>query len=491
MIMSSNVIWTALDAVKATGGQCHNDWSATGLSIDTRTLKPGDLFIALQGDLADGHDYVPDAAKKGAVAAMVSNADLIDMSVLPSNFSLLVVEDTLTALENLGKASRERSAAHVVGVTGSVGKTGTKEMLATVFDVHGQTHAAKASYNNHIGVPLTLASMHSGTDYGVFEIGMNHAGEITPLTKMVQPDIAIITTIAEVHIENFENIQGIADAKAEIFQGVKEGGQVILNQDNEWFDYLSAKAQALGLKVYSFGAAGSADGRLVECLVASNGNRITANILGEDVSFSTQISGQHIAMNALSVLLAVKLSNGDIQKAAKALEKTQAITGRGKREYLNLGDPENPVTLIDESYNASPASMQAAFKVLALIDPGRGGRRIAILGDMLELGNKAPDYHKQLALPLEAANVQLVYTCGQHMKALHDNLPANTSGEHRNTSKELAQIVPDVLTPGDVVMVKGSLGSQMGIVVEALRALPAGHKSSDNNSTGGDDHYAV
>lgn len=464
----SNTIWTTREAVKATAGECTGEWCATGISIDTRTLKKGDLFVALVGDNGDGHDYVTKAIEAGAVAALVAQPVAgVDAD------KLLIVEDTLQAMQALGGAARARSAAKVIGITGSVGKTGTKEMLATALHAQGQIHASIKSYNNHWGVPLSLAGMHAGTDYGIFEMGMNHANEITPLTKMVKPDIAIITTIAPVHIENFDNgMDGIVDAKAEIFNGVVADGIAILNRDNTYFDVLKLKAEEKGLKVYSFGESNDADARMMDCLEASNGSRVKANILGEEVTFSLQIAGRHIACNAMAVLLAVKLAGADIQKAATAIARQEPIIGRGKREFLDIGDKNNPVTLIDESYNASPLAMSAAFKVLALVDPGRGGRRIAVLGDMLELGPESGKMHADLALPLKAANVDLVYTCGQHMRKLYEQLPANQRGAHKDSSKDLAQIVPDVLIPGDVVMVKGSLGSKMGLVVEALRALP-------------------
>lgn len=469
MAMTSNVIWTAKEARDATGGRCPGEWLATGISIDTRTIKPGELFIALKGEHGDGHDYVAQALEKGAAAAVVS--------AVPSGLDgradkFLLVDDTFAALQALGQAARRRSGAKIIAVTGSVGKTGTKEMLAAAFSASGQTHASQGSYNNHWGVPYTLAAMHGGTDYGIFEIGMNHAGEITPLSEQVRPDIAIITTVAPVHIENFDGEKDIADAKAEIFGGMKAGGVAILNRDNCWYDRLASRAAEKGLDVLSFGEHHDATARIMDCLEAANGSRVRAEIDGEEVQFSLMMPGRHMACNALAVLLAVKKAGGDMEKAVSALSRMEPVTGRGRREYLDIGDPDNPVTLIDESYNASPIAMNAAFKVLALIDPGRGGRRIAVLGDMLELGKKGPQMHKDLALPLQAADVQLVYTCGTLMKNLYDALPPEQQGAHKKDSAELAKIVPDVLTPGDVVMVKGSNGSKMGVVVEALRALP-------------------
>lgn len=472
----SNIIWTAAEAKQATGGKTSGDWQAYGVSIDTRTVQKGDLFIALTGDTGNGHDYVAKAIENGAVCAVVSQEVT---GVDPKN--LLVVSDTLKAMQDLGVHARARTGARVIGITGSVGKTGTKEMLATALDAQGQTHASIKSYNNHWGVPLSLSNMHAGTDFGVFEMGMNHPNEITPLAKQVKPHISIITTIAAVHIESFDNgLDGIVDAKAEIFDGVEKGGYAVLNSDIPQFDTLKDKAIAKNLNVATFGENERAQARLLDCLEAANGSRVKAKILDEEVSFTLQIAGRHIAQNAMAVLLAVKLAGGDVQKAAKAIERQEPIMGRGKREKLDIGEPSNPITLIDESYNASPAAMNASFKVLALVDPGRGGRRIAILGDMLELGKDSAKLHADLALPLKAAGIDLVYTCGKDMKNLHDQLPANQRGVHKNTSKELAEIVPDVLIPGDVVMVKGSLGSKMGVVVEALRALPMKFKKATN-----------
>lgn len=464
----SNTLWTSKDVARALNCDIHHDWSATGVSIDSRTIKKGDIFFAILGDNSDGHLYAQDAINKGAVAVVVSRE-------IPGieKEKCILVRDTFIALQDLAKASRARSSATIIGVTGSVGKTGTKELLATAFSALGQTHASVKSYNNHWGVPLSLSSMHSGSDYAIFEMGMNHSGEITKLSRQVRPHISIITTIAPVHIGNFENgIEGIAAAKAEIMEGMEAGSKIILNRDNEWFDYLQRAANRSGIDVYSFGEHPDSDAVLLECLEASNGTRIKARIQGQDVTYKLQIAGKHVAMNSLSVLMAVKLAGGDIQKSADALFNQEPIIGRGKRELIDLGDKNNPITLIDESYNASPISMRAAFKVLALIDPGRGGRRIAFLGDMLELGVDGPAHHRDLALPIKAANVDLVYTSGKLMKNLFDVLPSNQQGAHKETSADLAKIVPDVLVPGDVVMVKGSLGSKMGTVVEALRALP-------------------
>ncbi|MEC8664380.1 MAG: UDP-N-acetylmuramoyl-tripeptide--D-alanyl-D-alanine ligase [Pseudomonadota bacterium] len=468
----SETIWTAKEAAEATGGRFAKEWAATSLSIDSRTVEPGALFVAIRGDNSDGHAYVKDALAKGAVAAVVDHVP----EDVAGDAPLLIVADTFEALQELGYASRNRCGGKMIAVTGSVGKTGTKEFLAAALEGQGQTHASKASYNNHWGVPYTLANMHAGTDFGVFEVGMNHLHEITPLSRQVRPHVAIITTVEPVHIENFDSEQQIADAKGEIFAGMDHNGTAVLNRDNKWYAHLKALADTQGVKVKSFGEHKDADAHLKSCLLASNGSRIEAVIDGQEIAFTLQFSGKHIAMNALAVLMAIKLAGGDIEKAAKAMGKVEPLAGRGKREYLDIGDKNNPVTLIDESYNASPVAMNAAFKVLALIDPGRGGRRIAVLGDMYELGQNAAQLHEELALPLEAADVQLVYTSGPLMKKLYDKLPEEQKGAHRDDSVELAQIVPEVLVPGDVVMVKGSRGGgekpRMQVIVEALRALP-------------------
>jgi UDP-N-acetylmuramoyl-tripeptide--D-alanyl-D-alanine ligase len=469
----SHTIWTSREIETILKVKTLSDWFACGVSIDSRTLQKYDLFVAIQGDHLDGHDYVVEALNKGASAALVSH---IPPHAPPEK--CVVVSDPFHALKDLAIAARARTGALTIGITGSVGKTGTKEMCGVVFGEFGQTHWSEKSYNNHWGVPLSLSRMHAGSDFAIFEMGMNHHNEIKPLSQMVRPHIGIITMIAPVHIENFpEGIEGIAYAKSELFSGIADNGIAILPHDIDQLDILKSEAKRQKVsKIYTFGQSPDADAILKSVLVASNGVRAEATILGEEVRFTLKDAGQHQAMNALAVLLAVKIKGLNIQKAAQSLAQIEPPSGRGKREFLDYGDPNNPVTLIDESYNASPVAMKAAFKVLALIDPGRGGRRIAVLGDMLELGAESANLHADLALPLKAANVDFVYTCGPLMKNLHDRL-ANDVGsikgnKHADNSAILAEIVPDVLVPGDVVMVKGSLGSKMKLVVEALRAQP-------------------
>ena len=477
------ILWVSDDAAYVTGGQAlGGEWKASGISIDSRTLQPGDLFIALIGE-RDGHDFVQQAFEKGAAAAIISK----NSEEFSKYGPVLCVKDTFKALQSLGTASRQEFGGTVIGITGSVGKTGTKEMLAGCLSDQAQVYASKSSFNNHLGVPISLASLHSGHDVGVIEMGMNHAGEIRKLTKMARPNIAIITAVEAVHIENFDSVEGIADAKAEIFEGMDAGGKAVLNLDNPYFARVKAAARTQGVEdIYTFGEHEKADARLINVIEAANGLRMTADILDEKVECTLQYSGRHQAMNALAVLLAARLAGYDVQKTARALGRIEPMAGRGKTEEIDYGDKDNPVTLIDESYNASPVAMKAAFKVLALIDPGRGGRRIAILGDMLELGDDSARYHADLALPLKASNIDFVYTCGSMMKHLHQNLPEDQRGEHKETSEELARIVPDAIAPGDVVMVKGSLGSNMKVVVEALRSHPQKAGKTKSNGAAGE-----
>lgn len=484
-ILSSHSLWSSVEAAKATGGTTSGNWVASGISIDTRTLQKGDLFIAIRGDAMDGHKFASDALAKGAAAVVIDSK----IDGIPAD-KILMVSDTFKAMQDLGIAARARTGAKIIGITGSVGKTGTKEMLGRAFSALGQTYYSEKSLNNHWGVPLSLSRMDAGSDYAVFEMGMNHANEIAPLSKMVKPHIAIITTIATVHIEHFtDGCDGISRAKSEIFAGMDSQGIAILNRDIPQFDLIVAEANRQNIKkIFTFGQHEKSDARLIDCIVASNGTLIRANILGEDINFTMRDAGPHNAMNVMSVLLAVKLIGGDLDKAISALKEIEPPAGRGKREKINSGDVNNPITLIDESYNASPVAMQAAFKVMALIDPGRGGRRIAILGDMYELGNDSAKMHRDLAMPLKAAGIDLVYTCGPLMKNLYDALPEQNRGKHHDEAPEMAKIVPDVLVPGDVVLVKGSRGGgdkpRMQLVVEALRAMPVKQNQPSNHSLG-------
>tara|TARA_B100001750_G_scaffold246003_1_gene267094 strand:- start:946 stop:2388 length:1443 start_codon:yes stop_codon:yes gene_type:complete len=471
------ILWHVAEVIDATGGECANGntWQATGFAMDSREVKKGDLFIALKGDAAttkytssghDGHDYVAAAYTNGAVAAIVDH--LIDVDI-----PQIIVPDTFQAFQNLARLSRTRpSLRQAIAITGSVGKTGTRDMVKSAFDgADVCVHASIKSYNNAIGVPYTLATMPASTEVGIFEVGMNFAGEISPLSHLIKPTMAIITAIAEVHIENFNNgINGIVNAKSEIFDGINANGIALLPRDNPHYDELVANARESGIKhIYSFGEHPESDARLTTSTANADYTHIKATIMGEDVSYHLNIAGKHIAINSLSALLAVKLADLNIQDAAKALETIHPIEGRGARQKLYWGDRNNPVILIDESYNASPVAVKAALQVLAMMNPTGNGRRIAVLGDMRELGKRSQELHENLAQPLQESNVDLVYTCGENMESLYRKIPEHMQGATTATSDELAAIIVSTLQPGDIVLVKGSLGTKMKVIVDSLR----------------------
>ena len=464
-MMTDDVLWTPLALVAPLGARVSGALPArgvTGISIDTRTLAEGDLFVALKGDNSDGHDYVRKAFEAGAAAAVIDEAHA---QALAGAGPLYVAKDTLVALEGLGRAARSRSKARIVAVTGSVGKTTTKELLRCALASAGETHASAASYNNHWGVPLTLARMPESARFGVFEIGMNHAGEITPLVAMAQPHIAIITRIAPVHLEHFASVEAIADAKAEIFSGLQRGGVAILNRDDAQFERLRDAAGAAGVRfVLSFGESAEADATVLSCDVEGETTRVQARVLGQDLTYTIGAPGRHIAMNSLAVLMASRAAGLDLQAAARALAGFRPPAGRGQRETLQAAD--GPFTIIDESYNANPASMRAALDLLGAAD---GKRRIAVLGDMLELGPQARALHAAIAEDVERNQIDLVYTAGPLMQALSEAIPAERRGAHAANAAALEPIVLDALRAGDVVMIKGSNGSRMGPLVAAMR----------------------
>jgi UDP-N-acetylmuramoyl-tripeptide--D-alanyl-D-alanine ligase len=436
----------------------------TGVSIDTRTLSPGDLFFAIKGEVHDGHDHVARAFEAGAAAAVVSRARAGD---LRSHGAVYAVEDALGAIERLGQAARARSSARIVAVTGSVGKTTAKEMLRLALSKFGPTHASAASYNNHWGVPLTLARLPADAAFAVFEIGMNHAGEIAPLAAFVRPQVALITAIAPVHIENLGSIDAIADAKAEIFSGVEPGGVAVINRDAPQYDRLEWQAKARGLRVRSFGESAAANARLIAADPQGEGSCVRAVIDGREQNFALRAPGRHMAQNALGVLLVVEALGVGLRDAANALETFQPAKGRGERFVLPA--PEGPITIIDESYNANPASMRAALALLGATKPGEGGRRIAVIGDMLELGPEGAEMHAALAPELAVHRVDLLYGAGPLTRALYDAAPAAIRATWGARAADIGENLIKHVRGGDVVMVKGSNGSRMGPLVAALR----------------------
>lgn len=462
-----SLLWTAREMVTAMGGRPFGNlpMGVTGISIDSRTITPGEAFFAIKGDRVDGHDYASIAIANGAALLVVSEAKLPALGRL--TIPMIVVEDVLVGLQKLGMAARDRTPATVIAVTGSVGKTTTKEMLRMALAPSGKVHASVASFNNHWGVPLTLARMPIDTRYGVFELGMNHPGEIGPLSRMVRPDVAIITTIAPAHLGNFSSVDEIADAKAEIFEGVVNGGDAILNRDNPYYERLEQAALAQGVEnIHSFGQHAKAEFRLAEFDGAAELSTVWVSFGGETREVTIGAPGRHLAENAMAVLAAVSLVGADVDAAIEAFASLSAVKGRGQRHRLRM--PEGALTLIDESYNANPASMRAAIAVLASAQPGEDGRRIAVLGDMLEMGEFAPSVHAELAGPLLASGIEHVWLAGPEMVALRDALPETVHVVYFETTDELVNLVTAEVRAGDVVMVKSSLGIGFGKIVAAL-----------------------
>ena len=436
-----------------------------GLSIDTRTIRPGEAFFAIQGENRDGHDFVDAALKAGAGLAVVARDKA---GAMAKGAPLLIVADVLAGLSDLAKASRARSQAKIVAVTGSVGKTGTKEALRLVLGRQGETHASAASYNNHWGVPLSLALMPQAAKFGVFEIGMNHAGEITPLTRLVRPHVAIVTTIAPVHLEFFGTLEAIADAKAEIFVGLEPGGAAVLNADNAQYAHLREAAQAAGVKrIVAFGERADCDARLVKVSLQAETSTVQAHILGADVTYKLGAPGRHVVDNSLAVLAAARLLGADLALTALALGDLKAPVGRGERVTLEL--PGGAVLLIDESYNANPTSMRAALSLLGQAPIKGMGRRIAVLGDMLELGPEGAALHAGLVDAVTGNAVDLVFCSGPLMKSLWDALPSERRGGYAENSAALEGEVLGAVAANDAVMIKGSLGSRMGPIVKTLK----------------------
>ncbi|MBK8177078.1 MAG: UDP-N-acetylmuramoylalanyl-D-glutamyl-2,6-diaminopimelate--D-alanyl-D-alanine ligase [Rhodospirillales bacterium] len=459
-------LWSSDDATRAVNGRSTGSWVASGVSIDSRTLRPGDLFIALNGPNFDGHAFVADALARGAAAALVSRP----LQGIDDRAPLLVVDDTFDALWALGRAARARSRAGIAAVTGSVGKTGVKEALRLVLGRQGPTHASEGSLNNHWGVPLSLARLSPFAAYAVFEMGMNHAGELTPLSHLVRPSVVAITTVDGVHKAHFASLEAIADAKAEIFDGLQADGTAVLYRDSPYFARLTRLSGAAGVaRLISFGSHPHADVRLLETSSDANGASVVANVAGTRVAFHLNVVGRHWVTNALCVLAVAAGLGADVPAAAAALADVRAPKGRGLRASVLV--PGGSIEVIDDSYNASPPSMAAALDVLGYIRPRPGGRRIAVLGDMLELGDEAPALHAALARPIADSAVDQVFTAGPLMAHLHAALPAAVRGAHAADSSALAGIVASSVRPGDVISVKGSAGSRMRRVVDALFAL--------------------
>ncbi len=466
-------LWTGAAMVEAMNARPVNGVpdAVTGISIDTRTLQPGDAFFAIAGDNRDGHAFASKAVAAGASCLVVREDKLaaLGRQTLP----LMVVADVPDALGLLAQAARARSAAKIIAVTGSAGKTTTKEALRHGLQSCGKVHASVASYNNHWGVPLTLARMPADADYGVFEIGMNHAGEITPLVRMVRPHVGMITLIAAAHLGNFKDLDGIANAKAEIFSGVVRGGTALINRDDKRFRLLADLAGQAGVnRIIGYGADKKADVRLLNAKYLIDCSTVTAVAFGEEIAFKVGLPGRHVVQNMLGVLAGARLLGADLARVAHALADLPAPDGRGRQHQCNVG--AGTFTLLDESYNANPASVEAALDLLAAMEPAGAGRRIAVLGDMFELGAHSQRLHRELADPVRRAGLDQLFLCGPEMTAL-----ANALGDegfvvrHFGDVDTMAEVLAGEIGAGDAVMVKSSKGMGLSRLVAMFRDADA------------------
>ena len=469
--LSPTPLWTADEIAAATGGQVLGDFEATGVSIDSRSIEPGDLFVALTG-ARDGHEFVVQTADKGAAGALISK---------PVAIPAVLVEDTFRGLEHLGVAARERAPqARRGAVTGSVGKTSVTRAVEAGLRRAGKAHASVKSYNNHIGVPLTLARMPASVERAVFEIGMNAPGEIGPLSKMVQPHAACVTTVGPVHIEGFSDGEtGVAREKSAIFQGLGPGGVAVINGDNPWVDLLREAALRAGARVAQFGSGPEQDARLLDFVPGPDGARVTAEIRGRTHAFSLKQSGFHWGLNSLAVILMLEALDVPVETAFEALAEFQPLAGRGETRAVRLAG--GAFTLIDESYNANPLSMRAGFLSLGAKPVGQGGRRTVVLTDMLELGDQSQALHAGLAEAIDAAGLDVVHAAGPQMRYLYDALPASRRGVWTETAADLAARATELAGPGDIVMVKGSNGSKASLVARALAALDAAQSAEGSD----------
>ena len=468
--MSMTPLWTASEIARIFAVDMEGPWQCQGISIDSRSVMDGDIFFALIGPNSDGHDYVKMAIAKGAVAAVVSKPVAgLDPKLL------IMVPDVKAALNDLGRAGRARAQVPIIAITGSVGKTGTKEALKNALNHNRKVHASVLSYNNDIGVPLSLARMPRDADYGIFELGMNHVGELTPLSKMVRPHVVMITTVELAHSEFFKDVAAIADAKAEIFDGLEPGGTVILNRDNGQYGRLRDKAVALGIdKIISFGADDAADVHILRQVFHNTCSCVIARVMGHIMTFKVGMLGHHWVMNSLAILAAVGAVGGDIGLAGLGLAHMKPLKGRGRRHQIFLDmSGEASILLIDESYNANPASMRAALETLEQTSKQTRARRIAVLGDMAELGGKSADLHGALAEVIKDNNIDRVYTVGPHMRKLFERLPEFRRGGHFEGRRALEMKLMQDLRAGDIVMVKGSNASGMNKVVEKIQDMEA------------------
>jgi UDP-N-acetylmuramoyl-tripeptide--D-alanyl-D-alanine ligase len=461
-------LWTSAEVERALSPVVMSGpFEATGVTFDSRAVGKGDIFFALAGETTDGHAFAADALSRGAAAAVVSR------DVAEASGNLIRVADTMTALVDLGRAGRKRSAARIASVTGSVGKTSTKDALRAMLSAQAPTSASTASYNNHVGVPISLARLPREARYGVFEIGMNHPGEIKPLARQVEAHVGVITNVEAAHIGHMGSEEAIADEKACLFAGMAEGAVAVLNRDNRHYERLARHARNFGVaRIVGFGRHAAAEARLVACRLQDSGSDVEALIHGRRIEYRLGAAGEHWVLNSIAALAVAEALGADVVKAAATLSEVKASPGRGARRRLRFGS--GTIELLDESYNANPASVRAMLAVLARTEPAPGGRRLLVLGDMRELGDHADALHVGLAEAVAASGATQVFLCGPHMAVLWHKLAAAQKGVHRPDSGALAGEVAAALRAGDVLAIKGSLGSKMKVIVDAVLAASGG-----------------
>lgn len=465
-----SALWTSDEVAQALSPMSITaPFEASGVTFDSRAVTKGDLFFALSGETTDGHGFVGEALKRGAAAAVVSRA------VEGVEGTLVSVPDTMKALVDLGRAGRRRSTARIASITGSVGKTSTKDALRAMLSAQAPTSASAASFNNHVGVPISLSRLPREARYGVFEIGMNHPGEIEPLARQVAANVGVITNVGPVHIGYMGSEEAIADEKSHLFAGMAEDAVAVLNRDSRHYDRLAGAARHFGVsRIVGFGRSAEAEVRLLSCSLQDRGSDVAALIQGRRIEYRLGAAGEHWALNSVAALAAIEALGADVVAAAATLASVGASPGRGARRRLKFG--AGRVELLDESYNANPVSMRAMLAVLARTEPAVGGRRLLVMGDMRELGEGADAFHADLADAVTASGAARVFLCGPHMKALWPLVPSAQRGVHRPDSASLATEVAAALKEGDVIAVKGSLGSKMKVVVDAILAASSGEE---------------
>ena len=447
-------LWTSEQIAEATGGKATAEFSVTGLSIDTRSLKSGDLFVALK-DARDGHDFIPAAIEAGAAGVLCEKAG--------DDVSAVIVGESSKALEALGAYAGKTREALRIGVTGSVGKTSVKDALAVMLSAFGKAHKSIKSFNNHYGVPITLATIPEEADFAVLEMGMNHAGEMSALSKLAKPQIALINNVVGAHLAHFENVEAIADAKAEIIDGMEAGRTIILNGDSEYTPKIRAKAEAAKLNVLTFGHSDSDDVAIVSTNSHASGGNVRLRIARQQIDVTLMVPGEHWFMNAAACMAVAHAAELPLRKAAMALRKTTAAPGRGDIHALTIDGKS--ITLIDESYNANPTSMRAAFSAAAL----RPGRKLALLGDMYELGANELELHRGLAEPLITAGFERIFMAGECMRLLMGALPQPMRAGWSSKPQNLLTKLKGELLDGDIVLIKGSNASGVGKVAAQLK----------------------